>query len=190
MRGTNRGWLVAALAGALTIAFAALAGGAIKTKTYSSGDIDKVISDLTPANHGFLIKTKRAKVKDINVALRVSHTSTGDLEVSLTNPKGEKVILANVITLGFFDQDLGSGSEDCNGTFTVFNDEAETPIEEGTTPYNGQFKPENPLSALDGSKLKGLWRLGVEDHVSGDDGILHCAELEVKYKKKKKHHHH
>jgi subtilisin-like proprotein convertase family protein len=186
MRGRNRIWLVAAIVGALTIAFAGLAGAKIKTKTYSSGDIDKVISDVSTATHGFIIKTKRAKVKDINVAIRASHTSTGDLAISLTSPKGETVELTDVVTLELFADDLGSGSEDCNGTFTVFNDEAETPIADGSPPYNGQYKPLERLSALDGSRLKGTWRLAIDDRLGSDDGVLHCAELEVKYKKKKK----
>jgi subtilisin-like proprotein convertase family protein len=185
MRGRNRVWLVAALVGALTIAFAGIAGGKIKTKTYSSGDIDRVVSDLTTATHGFIIKTKRAKVKDVNLAVRMSHTSTGDLNISLTSPGGETV---PVIEAGgpFSTADFGSGSEDCNGTFTTLNDEAETPIGDGTAPYNGQFRPDNRLSALDGSKLKGTWRLTIDDDYFQDDGVLHCAELEIKYKKKKK----
>jgi subtilisin-like proprotein convertase family protein len=192
-QGNRRAWLlVGAVAGVLLLAFAGIAGGKIKTKTFSSGEIDRFIPDTGGDDalpHTFNIKTKRSKVKDVNVAIRISHTSNADLLITLTGPNGNTVKLSSFDGLTFFEDDFGSGAENCNGTFTVFNDEAETSINDGSSPYNGQFTPQEPLSAFDGSKLKGKWTLTVEDQASGDDGVLHCAELEVKYRKKKKHHH-
>jgi subtilisin-like proprotein convertase family protein len=183
--------LTGAIVGVLVLAFAGLAGAKIKTKTFSSGELDRFIPDGgDPAlPHTFNIKTKRSKVKDINVAIRISHTSNADLLITLTSPKGETVKLSSFEGLTFFESDFGSGGENCSGTFTKFNDEAETSINDGTSPYNGQFKPQEPLSAFDGSRLKGKWTLTVDDQASGDDGIFHCTELEIKYKKKKKKRH-
>jgi subtilisin-like proprotein convertase family protein len=194
-QGNRRAWLlVGAVAGVLVLAFAGIAGGKIKTKTFSSGELDRLIPDVGADQslpHTFNIKTKRAKVKDVNVSVRLSHTFPGDLTSTLEGPKGQVVELENSDDFtGGEPGGMGSGAENCNGTFTVFNDEAETSIYDGENPWAGQFKPGEPLSEFDGSKLKGKWTFRVTDTVPGDEGILHCVELEIKYKKKKKHHHH
>jgi subtilisin-like proprotein convertase family protein len=191
-QGNRRAWLlIGAIVGVLALAFAGLAGAKQKTKTFSSGEIDRLIPDVgdgTSLPHHFNIKTKRSKVKDVNVSVRATHSYDGDLRLRLTGPRGQTALLHD-INGSESDQNFGSGATNCNGTFTVFNDEAETPISEGTGPYNGQFKPEEPLGVFDNTKLKGKWTFEVEDVLSNDEGILHCVELEIKYKKKKKKRH-
>jgi subtilisin-like proprotein convertase family protein len=186
-QGIRRG-LIAAMVGALVLAFAGMAGGAIKTKTFSSGEIDRVIPEIGTITHDFALtqkRFKRTKVKDVNLAVRIGHEYLADLDLSLTGPTGRTVDLSSdngPAGPGSY----GDGSESCGGTFTVFNDEAETLVSDGTSPFAGQFRPESRLSTLDGTKAKGAWRLTVTDDESPDGGVLHCAELEVKYKKKKK----
>jgi subtilisin-like proprotein convertase family protein len=190
-QGSRRAWLlVGALVGVLMLAFAGIAGGVIKTKTFSSGTIAKNFGfSPTSVTQEFTINKKRSKVKDVNVGVRITHTYNQDIDLSLTAPNGASVDLSSDNGAPG-DDDYGSGSDSCSGTLTVFNDEAETSIEDGTSPFAGQFVPEEPLSKVDGSKLKGTWRLTVVDDVPDfDDGTLHCAELEIKYRKKKKHHH-
>jgi subtilisin-like proprotein convertase family protein len=188
-QGIRRG-LIAAMVGALVLAFAGIAGGALKTKTFSSGTIAKDFG-ASPASvsQDITIGKKRAKVKDVNAAVRITHTYDEDVTLTLFAPNGSSVDLSS--NNGGSGDDYGSGSESCSGTKTVFNDEAETAIEDGTPPYAGQFKPEDPLSELDGAKLKGTWRLVATDTFDFlDDGTLQCFDLEIKYKYKKKHHHH
>jgi subtilisin-like proprotein convertase family protein len=186
-RGVNTG-LIVALAGVLVVAFAGIAGGKIKTKTFSSGDVDRVIPAMGTVTHDFGLtqkRFKRSKVKDVDLSIRISHDYMQDVDLSLTGPTGRTVDLSSdngPAGPGSY----GSGSEDCSGTFTVFNDEAETLVSDATSPFADQFVPEQRLSALDGTRVKGVWRLTVTDDESPDPGVFHCAELKVKYKKKKK----
>jgi subtilisin-like proprotein convertase family protein len=190
-QGNRRAWLlVGALVGVLMLAFAGIAGGVIRTKTFSSGTIAKNFGfSPTSTSQEITINKKRSKVKDVNAAVRITHTYDADVVLTLFAPNGSSVDLSS--HNGGEENDYGSGSGSCAGTKTVFNDEAETSIEDGVAPFAAQFKPEEPRSELDGSKLKGTWRLGVSDgYALEDDGTLQCFELEIKYKKKKKHHHH
>ena len=201
-RGIRCG-LVVALAGVLVIAFAGLAGGKTKTKTFSSGTINEEFGDFETATHSFNLnkkKFKRAKVKDVDVAVRVRSTCSGSLDLVLTGPKGRSVAFStNNHTEDFAGGDCafmgpqnfvdayGSGSESCNGTLTEFNDEAETPVTEGLQSWNGQFVPEEALREFDGGKVKGTWAVSVtDDDEFNDASTLYCAELQVKYKKKKR----
>jgi subtilisin-like proprotein convertase family protein len=188
-RGIRRA-LIAAMVGALALAFAGIAGGKIKTKTFSSGTINEEFGDFETATHEFDLnkkRFKRSRVKDVNASVRISTSCGGPLEINVTGPTGRTVALKQDEILSCFT-DFGSGSESCSGTFTTFNDEAETPIGSGAAPYAGQFKPDQALSGLDGTKVKGTWRVAVTDPDDfGDTSVLHCAELEIKYRKKKKH---
>ena len=131
------------------------------------------------------IGKKRSKVKDVEVGVRISHAFDDDVDLTLFGPNGASVELSS--DNGGDEQDYGSGSATCAGEKTVFNDEASTPIATGSAPFGGQFQPEEPLSAFDRSKLKGVWRLVATDDIPPiDDGTLHCFELDVKYKKKKR----
>jgi subtilisin-like proprotein convertase family protein len=191
-RGVSAG-LIVALASVLVIAFAGIAGGKIKTKTFSSGTINEEFGGAsgTPSSiaQEFALtqkRFKRSKVKDVDVAVRISHTYNNDIDLSLRSPSGRTVELSTDNGADT-DDDYGSGDDSCAGTMTEFNDEAETPIEDATSPFNGQFLPEEPLSTLDRTKVKGTWTLTASDDFPPlDDGALHCAELEIKYRKKKK----
>ena len=43
------------------------------------------------------------------------------------------------------------------------------------------IKPLFPLSALDGTGASGTWTLYVEDHYTGDRGVLHGVGLKIDY---------
>ena len=190
-QGNRRTWLLlGALVGVFALAFAGLAGAKLKTKTFSSGTISEEFgSDPSTVVQDIGInkkKFKRAKVKDVDVGVRIDHTYDGDVDISLTSPSGRTVTLSS--GNGEAGDDYGSGDSSCSGTKTVFNDEAETLISDGVAPFARQFKPEGRLSTLDGAKVKGIWRLTVDDTFGiVDDGVLRCVDLKVKYKKKKKH---
>jgi subtilisin-like proprotein convertase family protein len=186
-QGIRRG-LVLVLAGVLVLGVAGIAGGKVKTRTFSSGDIDRAIPDPGTTSHVFDLKKKRfkrSKVKDVDVAVRITHEDVEDLLISVTAPNGREVDLSSMNGTDF-DNDYGTGDQSCSGELTVFNDEAEASVEDAEAPFTGQYVPEDPLSELDRSRVKGLWRVSVEDYDSALTGELNCAELQVKYKKKKK----
>jgi subtilisin-like proprotein convertase family protein len=122
---------------------------------------------------------RRATVTDVDARVRLTHTYEGDIEFYLVSPTG--VIVPLWIGEDQSDDDFGSGSTDCTGVPTVFDDEAGTPILAGTSPYAGAFRPFFPLSRFDGTAAAGTWALYVEDHYTGDRGVLHSVGLKVDY---------
>ena len=64
-------------------------------------------------------------------------------------------------------------------TGTIFDDEAQYPIEHGQPPFNGQFKPHSPdlLSHFDGQDAYGTWRLQIRDIWPYNAGQLDAFEL-------------
>ena len=76
----------------------------------------------TPKN----AKPKGAKVTDVNVGVRITHTFDMDVVVTLVSPTGGLVPLV-VGEGGSFD-DFGSGATNCGGTLTTFDDSASNPI--------------------------------------------------------------
>jgi len=69
--------------------------------------------------------------------------------------------------------------EGANYTNTVFDDEAEIPIEQGEPPFTGRFRPKagNLLQVFDGQDAYGLWRLRIYDMWDADIGTLNSFEL-------------
>jgi hypothetical protein len=190
-------WVLAgALVGTLVLAFVGLAGGKIKTKTFSSGTLHVEYADFETATHEFdlnkrsLKKSKEfkaARVKDVNVAVRSTNSCGIVQEIEVFSPSGGGVVLAESRS-GTCGYGYGTGSESCDGTLAAFDDEAETPIADATTPpYDGEYVPEEPLSEFDGTKVKGTWRFEITDtDDSLDTNALRCAQLEIKYKRKKR----
>lgn len=117
------------------------------------------------------------QVQDVNVRIRLNHTFDGDLVISLVAPDGTVVTLASA--RGSSGDNFGSGSNDCSGTPTVFDDAAATPISSGTAPFAGTFRPDGSLAALNGKAVNGNWRLRITDTASGDSGTLFCWSLEI-----------
>jgi subtilisin-like proprotein convertase family protein len=100
-------------------------------------------------------------ITDLNVTVSINHTFDGDLDLILSHvDTGTSVLL--------FDQRGGSG----NDIFATFDDAAALPISLGSPPFSGTFRPEAPLSALNGESLLGSWRLTVVDNLFGDVGTL------------------
>ena len=109
-------------------------------------------------------------VTDVNLSVNIDHRWVSDVKANLISPTGIRVTL--------FDSVGGSGR---NFTGTVFDDEADQSLSQGTAPFNGSFLPENPLSALDGINLSGDWMLEVVDQVAFDGGELRDWSLEICY---------
>lgn len=105
-------------------------------------------------------------VTDVNVQLAIDHTYDSDLEVTLTSPDGIQISLFS-----------GVGSSKNNFTGTILDDEAATPIANGKAPFTGAFKPQEFLSAFDGTTAQGVWTLSVSDTESEDTGTLQSWSL-------------
>jgi len=148
----------------------------VTPRSYSSGNIAVPIPDLTAVDIPINV-TDVGAVADINVKARLDHTFDGELTMTLIGPDGTSVALAN--NRGGSGDNFGTGTNDCSGVPTVFDDSASTPIFAGTPPFAGAFRPESPLSAFNGKQLNGLWVLRVTDFGVSDVGTIGCVTLEI-----------
>jgi len=116
-------------------------------------------------------------IGDVNVKIRLNHTWDSDLAISLTAPNGTVVPLST--NRGGSGDNFGSGNADCTGTHTVFDDAAATAIGAGAAPFAATYRPETPLSAMNGGPANGTWTLTIADQAFGDTGALYCWQLEI-----------
>jgi subtilisin-like proprotein convertase family protein len=135
--------------------------------TYVSGDVPKPIPDLATTTSTLSIADDGV-ILDLDVRLDLTHTFDADLDLTLVDPAGVRIPLA---------QNRGGGGNDYTGT--AFDDEAATPISAGVAPFSGIFRPEQPLAYLDGNDLGGTWTLEIVDEVGGDSGTLNAWQLTV-----------
>jgi subtilisin-like proprotein convertase family protein len=177
--------LVVALVAALGLGTAALAAKRTKTKTFSTGSIFVATPtinspyDLPTVN----VPVRKAKIKDVNVALTAGHNLAGEFDFKLLPPNGPDVNLSS----GLLNVTAGWGNGPGCGDPVTFDDESSGgKIEDEGGEIEGSYRPTSPLSALDGKSPQGNWRLAVNDHVGGTSGNITCFEVEIKYKKAKK----
>lgn len=134
--------------------------------------LNKPITDfnLTLDTINFNTGASICNVLDVNVKIdTVVHTFISDLVVRLT--KGP-------ISIVLVNQRGGSGA---NFTNTRLNDSAANPISSGTAPFNGEFRPEVPLTGLNSQQLTGNWILSIRDTAAGDSGTLRAWCVTIKY---------
>ena len=108
-------------------------------------------------------------VLDVDVLVNITHTYDGDLDIELIGPNGVSVELTS---------DNGGTGE--NFIDTLFDDEAAQSITEGSAPFTGSYRPEQPLSTLDGIPAAGNWTLWVVDDAGVDLGTLNSWQLQLK----------
>ena len=153
--------------------------GSPSTQLYSTGNVAVPIPDVSSVDIPIVVSQTGA-VADVNVKVRLNHTFDHDLVLELVAPDGTIVSLAanRDTALGGGDN-YGTGSNDCAGTPTVFDDSAATPISGGLPPFAGTFRPETPLSDLNGKSIAGTWKLRVSDVEALDTGTVGCVTLEI-----------
>jgi len=107
---------------------------------------------------------------DVNVRVdTVIHTWDSDVSFNLIH---------NSTTVLLINHRGGSGD---NFIGTYLNDSAATPIASGTAPFTGNFRPEVPLSGLNGNNVNGFWILSINDNAGGDTGVLHAWCIDLVY---------
>src|SRR5205085_2888426 len=161
-----------------TVTFSFLTGtlGAPVVTTYSTGNIAIPLPDVATTDIPILVPDS-GLISDVNVKVRLDHTFDGDLVITLVSPTGATVPLSN--RRGSSGDNFGSGATDCSAVHTVFDDSAATSITAGTAPFAGSFRPESPLSALNGIPANGTWILRIQDAAAQDTGTVYCVQLEI-----------
>jgi subtilisin-like proprotein convertase family protein len=133
---------------------------ATSTVTFDSADVPKPIADLSTTTSSLTLPAG-GDVLDVDVGLSLTHTFDGDLVLVLVDPGGRRSLLA------YSEGDAGQ-----NYTGTIFDDEAAQPIDAGTAPFTGRFRPRQALSSFDGTPSPGTWTLEIQDIGGGDVGTL------------------
>lgn len=112
-------------------------------------------------------------IADLDVGITVTHSDVFDLQLYLQQgPTGTP------LCLNMYDLSHVNGE---NYTRTIFDDEAETPIEQAQPPFTGRFRPQSGslLSIFDGLDTYGSWRLQIYDARYFDTGFLKHFELAI-----------
>ncbi len=135
----------------------ASAGASISASTAGSGaggTLDIVAKSI--ALDGARITSDTAGPEQVPVPRKVS-----DLEIAFTIDLPQ----AQNLTLGLVHQEIfipllsGVGGTEQRFENTTLADNAKTPIENGTAPFTGRFKPQGLLGVFDGTLFEGEWLL-------------------------------
>jgi len=115
---------------------------------------------------------RHATIYDLDIGINLTHTNVFDLHIFIQSPAGTRLCLNKY---DFKDEFFkGEGYVQ-----TIFDDEAEIPIEQGIAPFTGRFRPKagSLLEIFDGEDAYGLWRLQIYDMWNWDTGKLERVEL-------------
>jgi uncharacterized repeat protein (TIGR01451 family) len=126
----------------------------------------------TPLTRTFNVTTSYT-VSDINLGVLYSHSYRGDNIITLRGPNNVSVTVVNQV---------GGAADNYNATV---DDEAATGVANYTAtennltapPYANNYRPTNPLSALEGQNALGTWTLQICDNAGGDNGVYTRADL-------------
>jgi subtilisin family serine protease/subtilisin-like proprotein convertase family protein len=135
---------------------------------FRANNVPRQIADLSTVTSVLNIPTS-ITIADLDVALDITHTFDADLDVTLISPAGDRVELFSDV-----------GGLGANFVGTVLDDEASIAIQAGTAPFSGRYRPEGPLSTLDGRETAGNWTLEIRDDAGVDVGTLVGWELIVR----------
>jgi subtilisin-like proprotein convertase family protein len=107
----------------------------------------------------------------------LQHTFIGDLEVIVATPDGTSTRLLDRPRQGVGDN---SGNHLCQ---TVFDDDANQALADVTpllAPFSDRFRPDQPLSTLNGRAIDGSWQLRFIDAASGDSGQVRAFQMSLR----------
>ena len=187
----------------VAVATAALVPGVVeakaKKKTFSSGTVNRAIPQpmgiLQPMlQTNFRVKP-RGKIKDLNVAVRISAPDARDLTLAVVTPSLKLIRLKEH---GFLNEPAGpdfwlrSANLQRNAD-RVRHPQAPTPILQGAPPFLGSYAPDGSLKGADRGRVDGKWALWVLDEFAGTIGgpssgatVLNCWKVTVRYKPQRK----
>ena len=109
-------------------------------------------------------------VIDLDVEITLTHENIYDLQLFVQSPDGTR------LTLNYYDPTAELAQD---YTHTIFDDEADTPIELAHAPFTGRFKPKAPdeLTIFDNRDPQGQWKIQIYDSWYAYTGTLEEAKL-------------
>jgi subtilisin-like proprotein convertase family protein len=138
---------------------------------YPSSDVPRAIPDNNPAGIDSLLLLPGPSVTLHNIGVRLNdirHDFVSDLIITVIAPDGTQVTLANRV-----------GADTDNFYRTVLYDGAAKAVADGSGPFTGEYRPDQPLASLNDHGSAGTWRLHIADVVAADSGTLYAWALEV-----------
>lgn len=138
------------------------AGASVKLAVSGVGRVSKVTLSLDGA-------TCSADPDSTTVGL--NHSFVGDLVGRLTSPAGTSITL--------FDRDGGPGRNFCRTLFASSGTQPISAASPDQAPFTGTWRPEQSLTALNGTNGDGTWTFTVVDTAQVDSGTLRKVSLHV-----------
>lgn len=132
----------------------------INSMILCSNTVPKAIEDLQNLYDTIIVEQDGILV-DLNIELDITHTYDGDVEIYLIGPNGVEI-----------DLSIGHGGSGNNYIGTIFDDEAITPIAQGSAPFTGSYIPDEPLATYIDNSITGAWILRIYDNAMNDQGTL------------------
>lgn len=138
-----------------------------RLRAYKLAPLPQGIPDVSSVSATVAV-TQAGAIVVAAVRFDATHSFDGDIDLTLTSSGG---------TLLDLTSDNGSLNDNYLGT--VFLDAAPTAITAGTAPYTGNFRPEAPLSGLNGQSITGTWSSTVTDDLNSDTGTWNDLSIAV-----------
>ncbi len=102
-----------------------------------------------------------------SVCLSIAHNRVSDLEVFLRSPAGTTIPIS-----------VRNGGAGIGYSGTCFSGNAATSIENGISPFTGNFIPDGYLGVVNnGQTADGIWQLCINDVVAGETGALEQCSI-------------
>ena len=135
--------------------------------SYSSSN-QKPILDLQYTRDSIYVPIT-GSVADITVNLSLNHANDGDLLITLLKDNYS------------YHLSQFNGNNGQNYTNTTFTDTAALSITQGTPPFTGVYRPQQPFSGFTNAQAQGYWVLRIYDKNAGNTGTLLNWSLKIKY---------
>jgi subtilisin-like proprotein convertase family protein len=123
---------------------------------YTSADVPLAIAPQTTVDSTLNVPLSFQVTTGMTVTLSIDYPFDPDLEAFLISPTGKKIRL--------FLQGTGTTGTQARFSTTTFDDAAATLIANGGPPFFGSYKPQDPLSNLNGDDAQGTWTLEIVNH--------------------------
>lgn len=108
-----------------------------------------------------------SSVSIVSVCVNIDHTWNSDLQIQVVSPSGTAINLAN-----------GDGGTGDNFRNVCFKTNAATAINAGGNQnFNGDYRPRQAFSLLNGDQVNGTWTVRVRDNSGGSDGTWRFASI-------------
>jgi uncharacterized repeat protein (TIGR01451 family) len=130
----------------------------------------------TGTNSVITVNNLSSILDGVTVSVNIIHPRVGDLTLQLISPDGTTATLSRTNGLGGANYGADCFNE------TTFDDAALALIDNGTPPFVGTFRPDQPLAAFigkSGSGLNGNWKLHVVDSAANQTGFIQCWTLNL-----------